>query len=142
MKISRTLICALLTSTLASGCLENRQFYATEELKIITPVENDFAEAPLTVTWVGTPDGTKRWAVFLDRAPIRPGKSVDDLENDERGNLWITDDSSLLIDAIAPRSTSVASRKGRHRIAVVALDGNGKRIGEHVSSVELTVIQP
>ena len=124
-----------------SGCLEDRSFHENDTLRFVEPLEGDFASAPLLVRWKGTPRKVAKWAVFLDRAPIKPGTSIEDLEVQERQNLWITKEQELTIDFVPPRSTSVESRRDRHLLVVIPLDADGERIGEHAASVELTVIQ-
>ncbi len=138
---------ALLGASLASftfalaGCLEDRSFHQSDTIRFAEPVEGDFAASPLLVRWEDTSKDAKKWAVFLDRAPIRPGASVEDLEVQERENLWVTTEQELTIDFVPPRRTSVASRRDQHRLVVVPLDADGERLGEHAASVALTVIQ-
>lgn len=139
----RTLASALTiacVSLLASGCLEGRSFHDGNEIRFVEPVEEDFAQAPLLVRWVGKPAKTAKWAVFLDRAPIGPGSSVEDLEVQERTNMWVTDVPEHTVEFVPPRQSAVASRRDRHRLTVIPLDAEGKRLGEHSASVELTVI--
>ena len=128
-------------SLLLTGCLEDRSFHENDKLRFVEPVEGDFASAPLLVRWVGRPKKTAQWALFLDRAPIKPGTSIEALEVQERQNLWITEEQEFTIDFVPPRSTSVDARRDRHLLVVIPLDADGERIGEHAASVELTVIQ-
>lgn len=135
-------VVALVACTLAlTGCLEDRSFHVSDIVRFAEPAEGDFASSPLLVRWEGSPKDATQWALFLDRAPIQPGASIDDLEVQERQNLWVTTDQELTIEFVPPRSSSVASRRDLHRLVVIPLDANGERIGEHAASVELTVIQ-
>ncbi len=138
---ARVAVAVGVLSMLLGGCLEDRSFHENDVFRFTEPLEGDFASAPLLVRWEGKPKDTTQWALFLDRAPIKPGTSIDDLEVQERQNLWITKDQNLTIDFVPPRSTSVASRRDRHLLVVIPLDADGERIGEHTASVELTVIQ-
>ena len=128
-------------SLVTGGCLEDRSFHTDGEIRFVEPVEEDFAQAPLLVRWEGKPARTAKWAVFLDRAPIRPGASVSDLEVQERNNMWVTDVPEYTVAFVPPRQSAVVSRRDRHRLTVIPLDAKGKRVGEHAASVELTVIQ-
>lgn len=128
-------------SLLSTGCLEDRSFHENDVFRFVEPLEGDFASAPLLVRWEGRPAKTAKWALFLDRAPIKPETSIEDLEVQERQNLWITEEQELTIDFVPPRSTSVDSRRDRHLFVVIPLDADGERIGEHAASVELTVVQ-
>ena len=123
-----------------SGCLEGRSFHDDNVVRFTEPVEGDFAAAPLLVKWTGRPPATKSWALFVDRAPIRPGQSIDDLEVQERQNLYVSDVAELTLDVIVSRTTAVKSRRDRHRLIVVPLDSHGRRVGEAAASVELTVV--
>ena len=123
-----------------AGCLEDRSFHEGNEVRFVEPVEEDYAQAPLLVRWEGKPANTAKWAVFLDRAPIGPGASVDDLEVQDRTNIWVTDVPEYTVEFVPPRQSAVASRRNRHRLTVIPLDAAGKRLGEHGASVELTVI--
>ena len=140
-RVRRLAALAFCASLVTGGCLEDRSFHQSDEIRFVEPIEEDFAQAPLLVRWEGKPDRTVKWAVFLDRAPIRPGASVDDLEVQERTNIWITDAPEYTVEFVPPRQTAVASRRDRHRLTVIPLDAKGKRVGEHAASVELTVIQ-
>lgn len=133
--------CAAVWPVTLGACLEDRSFHDTDRVRFAEPLENDFASAPLIVRWEGKPKDTVKWALFLDRVPIQPGTSIDDLEVQERQNLWVTEDQEFTIDFVPPRSTSVASRRDRHRLVVIPLDASGERIGEHAASVDLTVVQ-
>ena len=124
-----------------SGCLEDRSFHESDVVRFAEPAEGDFASAPLLVRWEGNPKGAAQWALFLDRAPIKPGASIDDLEVQERQNLWITAEREYTIAFVPPRASSVASRRDLHRLVVIPLDAEGGRIGELAASVELTVVQ-
>ena len=107
---------------------------------MVEPLQNDFVQAPLQVRWKSKFPRAERFAVLLDRSPLARGKSVDSLEVQERGNLWITESEELLIAFVPQRRTKVASRRDRHRIIVVPLDAKGRRRGDDLASVELTVV--
>ncbi len=123
-----------------SGCLEDRSFHVDNDIRFTEPVEGDFASAPLLVKWTGRPAKTTSWALFVDRAPIRPGQSIDDLEVQERQNLFLSDGQELVLDLVTPRRVAVVSRRDHHRLVVVPLDAKGRRVGEEAASVELTVV--
>jgi hypothetical protein len=123
-----------------TGCLEDRSFHVDDDIRFIEPVEGDFASSPLLVKWTGGPTKTRSWALFVDRAPIRPGTSIDDLEVQERENLFLSDGQELTLDLVPPRAVAVASRRDRHRLVLVPLDAKGRRVGEEAASVELTVV--
>jgi hypothetical protein len=125
-----------------SGCLEGRSFHRNSGLSIIEPIDGDFAEAPLTIRWVSPNSSVKRFAVFVDRPPLAPGKSVDKLEVQERDGVFPTTETEFLLEFVAPRDTSVVARRDLHQITVVALTSDGKRLDDSSSSVKLTVVQP
>jgi hypothetical protein len=140
MKRVRLLTAALALAFGCAGCLEDRSFHVDDDIRFTEPVEGDFAAAPLLVKWTGRPAKTVSWALFLDRAPLRPGQSIDDLEVQERQNLFLTDKQELTLDLVPPRAVAVPSRRDRHRLIVIPLDAKGQRVGEEAASVELTVV--
>jgi hypothetical protein len=125
-----------------SGCLEGRSFHRNSGLRITEPIEGDFVEAPLTIHWVSPNTSVKRFAVFVDRPPLAPGKSVDKLEVQEREGVFLTSETEFLLEFVAPRDTSVEARRDLHQITVVALTADGKRIDDSSTSVKLTVVEP
>jgi hypothetical protein len=133
--------CLLLAGTLMlGGCLEGRLFTERDAIRIVELGEGDYVEAPFDVVWETDLTDVASWAVFLDRPPIEPNASIEDLETQERENLFLTTEQILPIEFVTPKRTSVADRKDRHRIIVVALNDKQERIGDHAGSVELTVL--
>jgi hypothetical protein len=125
-----------------SGCLEGRSFHRQSALRIIEPIEGDFAEAPLTIRWESPDTAVKRFAVFVDRPPLAPGQSVDTLEVQEREGVFPTTETEFVLEFVAPRDTSVEARRDLHQITVVGLASDGKRIDDSSTSIKLTVVQP
>jgi uncharacterized protein (DUF58 family) len=126
------------------GCTSGLAFRASDDLQITGPVDGDVVSAPLDVTWTmePRPAEVKGFAVYVDRNPQPPGKSIEYFRDDNRARIYVTESSdqlSLQIPAIEPRRGVASSVKNDHEIVVVPLDGDGRRIGEHVDRVGFEV---
>lgn len=141
---------------LAGGCsLTGVTFRQDDRLSFVTPDDRAEVSLPLTVRWevedfdVG-PDGS--FAVFVDRAPQPPGKSIEWLARDDDAcrpddgcpddewfaerDVFITTDLELTIEQL-PAGTD--DRRERHEVTVVLLDPDRRRIGETAWSLEFEV---
>lgn len=142
---STTLLVAL-TLTVLTGCdrLEGLSFVQDDRVHIVTPDANEGVEQPVSVRWTAT-DVDAIYALFFDRAPMRPGQELLSLvpEHDacrtepvcptaawlaER-NIYLTDRTSLTVAALPDLRNNNRS-KDRHDLVIVLLDRTGKRIGE------------
>lgn len=149
-----------------AGCvdLDEMQFVKDDRLHFTAPEDYALVELPLDVTWtmedfevVPRPTRSARattsdrgsdagyFAVFVDRAPIRPGGTLADVvEGDpscdgnpgcldrsylEAEGVYTTRKPSLTLDLVKPLTSR--ERIQLHQVTVVLLDSEGRRIGEH-----------
>lgn len=134
----------VLTPLTLSGCLDGMAFHADRRLRIIEPAQDDFAQAPLQLRWKaeGLGGAVVSYGVFVDRSPIAPGKSVNELRGDDRVNMYVTGKTQLVIEQIGSRTGVTKSQEDLHEITVIALDAAGARVGETNDWVRVTVVQP
>jgi hypothetical protein len=136
-----------------SGCsLSGLNFREDTRVDVVAPTDRSQVALPLTVEWtVRDFDGS--FAVFVDRAPQPPGRSVawlfrnDDGCIEESGcpdaaflqlrGIYLTDEPRLVIDTI-PQLTGDDVRE-RHEATVILLDEDGERSGESAFSVEFEI---
>lgn len=137
----------------ASGCgVEGLNFVQDDRVTITSPRDRAEVELPVTIRWTSRDfDGT--YAVFVDRAPVPPGRTLDWLARDDElcqetagcpNETWLRDryvygtaKTSLEIDDL-PDATDDA-RRDFHEATVVLLDRGGRRIGEAAFTVEFQV---
>jgi hypothetical protein len=128
-------------------------------LRFLAPPEGARIRLPLVVLWTVDPqrfrptgfDGSasKRrgvYAVFVDSAPMRPGRHLDSLAAGDKtcqtspgcpDTTWLADHGVYLVRSpqLALRGLPTAGGRSapggrRHRVTVVLLDGRGVRVGE------------
>lgn len=152
-RLSIVVALALVTS----GCgVSGLAFREDDRLSFVTPKDRSKVMLPLTVRWeverfdVGS--GAGSFAVFVDRAPQPPGKTLAWLaRNDDSCRAadgcpdepWFTErdvfpttDFELTLERLPTRSDD---RREWHEVTVVLLDEEGRRVGETGWTLEFQV---
>lgn len=144
---------ALASSLLAGACgTSGLNFVQDDRVSITTPGDREVVELPVTVRWeVEDFDGT--FAVFVDRAPVPPGRPLEWLARDDDvcesqpgcpGLSWFnarevypTAETELTLTEVPDLGTD----EGRvfHEATVVLIGRDGKRVGEAAFTVEFQV---
>lgn len=150
----------LVVGALSSGCADysEMQFFKDERLSFTEPEDYDKVETPLVVSWTmedfevlgrgeTAPPSEEAgyFGVFVDRAPIKPGKTLADVGKGDKQceidprcpdktylnakGVYTTRQTSITLDYVAPLSSK--ERIQLHQVTVVLLDSEGKRIGEY-----------
>lgn len=149
------LVVALVLSTSACS-VRGVAFRQDDRLSFVTPDDRAEITLPLTVQWevedfeVG--DGAGSFAVFVDRAPQPPGKTLEWLARDDdtcraqdgcpdeewfaQHDVFRTTDRELTIEQLPARSDD---RRELHEVTVVLLDEDGRRVGETGWTLEFQV---
>lgn len=142
-----------MVGTAGSGCgVEGLNFVQDDRVSITAPRDRAEVELPVTIRWTARDfDGT--YAVFVDRAPVPPGRTLEWLAREDEtcketpgcpNEAWLRDRdvyetaaTELTIDDL-PDPTDDAGRDF-HEASVVLLDRRGRRIGEAAFTVEFEV---
>ena len=147
----------LALALLTSGCgVSGLAFRQDDRLSFVTPEDRAEITLPLTVEWevedfeVGR--GAGSFAVFVDRAPQPPGKTLDWLARDDDScraedgcpdeqwfaerDVFRTTDRQLTIEQLPARTDD---RRELHEVTVVLLDEQGRRVGETGWTLEFQV---
>jgi hypothetical protein len=129
-------------------------FRASDAVEIVSPRNRTEVRLPVRLSW-RAPNAGAFYAAFVDRAPIRPGQSLDVLADDDCRRVprcpdlqylrdryvFVTDGDSLVVDAVPQKTgTQRASARHRHEATIVPLDADGRRVGESAYTVEFTVV--
>jgi hypothetical protein len=134
-----------LTLLVGAACGRQLDFSRDERVSITQPQENDTVTLPLALSWTAK-DYEGRFAVFVDRSPMRPGKDLRSLvpREDEvcRANprcpdedwlaargVYLTTVPSLVVPSVPDRRAS-KHQSDRHDVTIVFLDEHGRRQGE------------
>lgn len=159
----------VLVATLLQGCgIHNLAFTTDTRLHFTGPKSRALVALPITISWTmknfsvvppGTVPASNRsgyFAVFLDRAPIKPGQTVAVIADPQcrrtpgcvsatylaaRG-VYTTDSDSLSLKELAEVNDYQSVQL--HEATVVLVDAAGRRIGESAWYVDFRVrrLQP
>lgn len=155
--MTRPLALVAVLAFLATGCgVSDLAFRQDNRLEFVAPADRSEVTLPITVRWrvedfaVGADAGS--FAVFVDRAPLPPGKTLAWLaRNDDacrsadgcpddawfaQRDVYLTVDSKLVIDQLPARTDD---RREFHEVTVILLDEQGRRVGETGWSLEFQV---
>lgn len=151
------LAAALLAAAL-SGCgfsTTGLAFTNDDRIEILSPKDREKHRLPVTIDWAvddfeitgpgrGSGDNEGYFAVFVDSAPIPPGKTLrhvarkdptcrasngcpDEQYLEARG-VYTTTETELTLETL--RSSGLDGRREFHEVTVVLLDPEGRRVGE------------
>lgn len=154
----------LMAASLLQGCgFHNLAFTTDTRLHFTAPRSRSLVALPITLSWTmkdfsvvpaGTPPASSRagyFAVFLDRAPMKPGQTVAVIADRDcrstpgcvnatylaaRG-VYTTDTDSLTLRELAQLNSYQSVQL--HEATVVLVDGSGRRIGESAWYVDFRV---
>jgi hypothetical protein len=165
---ARWLLAALLVFALAGCSFQNLAFVTDTRLQILSPTQQALVHLPVTIRWrmrdftvappgSGTPSKDAGYfAVFVDRAPVRPGQTLRAVASGddsclhtagcpnaaylaEHGVYTTTADQIAL--AVIP-SLNNYQQVQLHEVTIVLLDTAGRRIGESAWYVDFRLKEP
>lgn len=147
------LVVTALVLAVLPGCgVSDLNFVQDDRLSIVAPEDRAKVELPVTVRWkVEDFDGS--YAVFVDRAPVPPGRSLEWLARDDElcettpdcpstewfhaRQVYPTTDTELTLEKLPELTRD--ERRVFHEVTVVLIDENGERVGESAVTVEFEV---
>lgn len=137
---------AVLTACLflSSCAVHGLAFVQDDRVEIESPRDSATVGLPLTLRWRARGfDG--KYAIFFDRSPMRPGRSVRSLvpegdpcraTNSCASAAWLALRDIFVVDGTSLRVTSLGGRPSdpseteRHQVTIVLLNSSGERLGE------------
>lgn len=156
---------ALLAAVLCTACVPQGLAFRTDtRLTIIEPEDRATVSLPVTIDWdirdfdivepgqeVQEDEGY--FAVFVDRTPMPPGKSLRWIARNDAGcreadgcpdedyltalGIYTTTETELTLEQLSLNATD--GRRERHRATIVLLDAEGHRIGESAFEVAFDI---
>ena len=154
----RAAVLLVLGLTFLPACGRDLAFREDDRVDIVRPGDRADVKLPVKLQWTAKLEhpsaGGPYYAVFLDKAPIRPGQSLRAIGDDTCGKtpgcpdlqylrdryVFVTDKTSLTLDAVPQTSSSERTgAKNRHEATIVLIDADGRRIGESAYAVEFAV---
>jgi hypothetical protein len=150
--VRRLLTVAVLAAALPSCGVSGLSFVQDHRVSILSPDDRAEVTLPVTIDWEAKDfDGT--YAVFVDRAPVPGGKTLewlarnDDYCKDTPGcpdeqwfvdrNVYVTDKTQLTLERLPELNRD--EQRETHEVTIVLLDRDGRRVGESAFGVELRV---
>jgi hypothetical protein len=150
----------------ATGCatsLHGLEFHNDNRMKITSPHENDLVSAPFTLRWTmkdftvaregGGPveDDTGYFAVFIDRAPVKPGQTLAAVSTNTPScqhttlcttpaylageQVYVTTNDEVRLRSVADILSNNESTQF-HTATVILMNTAGERISESAWTVE------
>jgi hypothetical protein len=136
------------------------RFFPDRRLSMIAPEEEEEVRLPLEVRWevtdfpieegnhfgvfvdtdIPSPDTTVRLRVCgtREQLPPAPGE-FRGICKDQRETIFFTGATSFTIECFQPRFDLGARRLNDHRVSIILLDGENRRVGEAAASVPFRV---
>jgi hypothetical protein len=150
---------AVLVMTAVPACaVHGLAFDNDHRVRFVSPRDRATVSVPVTLRWRAsgldrTAERGPFFAVFVDRAPIKPGQTLravaDDACNRTRGcpdlkylrdrYVFVTTGTSLVLDSVPQRSGQRTGAKQLHEATIVLVDAAGGRIGEYAYTVQFTI---
>jgi hypothetical protein len=128
-------------------------FRQATQVKIISPSMDSVVQVPVILRWTSNLPQDAVYAVFVDRAPIQPGRTLKSLaQSDAPCNksptcpdlqyltqhyVFVTKSTQLSLGPLPFAGTR--DRLNVHDATIVLLDGSGRRHGEAAYSVRFRV---
>jgi hypothetical protein len=157
--VKRTLLLAVALACASSGCaVHGLAFDNDHRLQFVTPASRATVDLPVTIQWRAPDvrrDGEdgRRFAVFIDREPVRPGQSLravgDEVCKRTPGCpdasylrdhfVYVTSQTSLTLTALPAAGGSRTGGRHTHQATIVLVDRQGRRTGEAAFRREFVV---
>ena len=163
MRFSR----AVMVFVLMAGCTLDVSFVDDERVTVLAPADRSTLPQPVEVAWSVTgfevtgpapvdTDESGYFAVFVDRNPVRPGKLLSSIGDDDpscrrspdcpdeaylnsKGVFTTTEAALVLPPLVDTRPRERPETKDWHEVTIVPVSGVGRRIGESAASVRFVV---
>jgi hypothetical protein len=165
-RLCALLVCCLLAATgCGLGHLQDLNFRVDHRLHFLSPKDRSTVRQPVTISWriddfriaaAGSEPPSRHagyFAVFVDRAPIKPGQTLKALGNGDptcdhdpascltksylQGERVFTTTAMTLKFPLIPDLTGDREKLQLHAITIVLLDTSGHRIGESAWELDI-----
>lgn len=135
-------------------------FRADRRLSILRPEPDARVQLPVQVVWKATDfplTGGNHFGLFVDRVPVGPGKQVRlrvctegekqppqagsfrKVCTDDRQTVMLSNAPSFEFRCFVPRFNSPERVRNTHRVSIVLLDKDERRVGQAVRTIQFEV---
>ena len=138
---------ALAVALAGSGCsVSHLDLVNDHRLHFVTPANRSHAHLPVQFSWTMTGyPAASSFALFVDRAPVRPGQRLDAIASGDRTcdhppgcdnptyfaahQVYTTTAERFTLDHV---DTLSGNRQGQqlHQVTIILVDSAGRRVGE------------
>jgi hypothetical protein len=143
--MTRVLLIVAVLLTGLTGCAHNLNFRTDHRLHWVGPPARKLVNVPFMLAWQFDGSHPAEFAVFVDRAPVKPGQSLKAVAGSDTAcksdptcpdasylanrQVYTTTGTTLALSQVNPLNSD---REGTqlHQATVVLLDQSGRRIGE------------
>ena len=122
-------------AAVVSSCGEDQAFRIDDRVDITAPGDRAVVELPVTLEWTARDLEDRSFAVYVDRAPVKPGAEVEVAVGDTDA-VYLTSDNELVIDEV---HDDQGDGRELHRATIVLVDPSGRRVGESAWEVTFEV---
>ncbi|HVF75556.1 MAG TPA: hypothetical protein VM938_10950 [Acidimicrobiales bacterium] len=146
-------VAALLTG----GCaVSGINLVQDQRVRILAPGPDDEVTVPLTIRWEAERVEGLTFAVFVDRAPIKPGASLRSLAEDDdvclsrpdcpdagylaSKGVYVTTEPSVTLPGLPDHRATEEHRRDPHFATIVLIDGD-RRVGESAWYRDFSIIR-
>ena len=145
----------VLAVTMFGGAACGGSLVADRSVHLTAPAALSTVTAPFTASWTSSEKSTHQYAVFVDRLPIRPGRTLRDVALDQCKRrpscypdsnylsglgIYLTSDKSVTIPTLKVQvGLAATEHPSFHNLTVVLFSGKGTaghRVGEAAWEVE------
>jgi len=127
-------------------------------VKFVSPRNRSTVHLPVALRWdaqrlTRTAQGGPFFAVFVDRAPIKPGQTLSAVGDDnckrtpgcpdltylQDNYVFVTRDTRLTLNDVPKVRGQRTGAKNSHEATIVLVDPRGGRVGEYAYTVQFTI---
>ena len=142
-----------LAASLSACSVSNLQFVKDNRLHVVAPPQRALVRLPVAISWKMQGAG-RRFAVFVDRAPVRPGQSLTAVADRScraspgcvtasylaRRGVYAVTGYELTLTQVADVNSYQSVQT--HEATIVLLDSAGRRVGESAWYVDFRLRAP
>jgi hypothetical protein len=137
--------------TLPSCAVTELEYRNDHRLELLTPTDLVTVRTPFLIRWrvhnfvlsaapTDCQSGAGHVAIFIDRAPIAPGDTLEGMTNAELGGVVADPPADgYRVQQLGPLLNAPKGEENLHEVTIALLDCHGRRVGESSAYVQFRV---